>query len=889
MSAKDNSIQLNDDEKKEWLKALDAVIAFEGSEYAQSLLTELSEHASQSGLAAGQSLNTPYINSIAAGEEAKLPDDGKLMEKLTNAMRWNAICMVMRAGHKAKELGGHIASFAAAATLYEVGNTYFFNGANDSHGGDSVYFQGHSSPGMYARAFLEGHLSEHQLDQFRQEIDHPEGLASYPHPWLMPDFWQFATVSMGLGPLMAIYQAQFLKYLHNRGLAKADDRHIWAYCGDGEMGEVESLGGLNIAGRDGLDNLVFVISCNLQRLDGPVWGDGQIIQEYERVYRGAGWHVIKVIWGESWQQLFDHDSQGVLRQRISELVDGEYQNYGGKDGAYMRENFFNTPELKALVADQSDEDLKHLLDGGHDVQKVFAAFHAAVEHKGQPVVILAKTVKGWGMGASGEAQNKTHQQKKMSTDDLKLFRDRFELPLTDKQVEDLEYYKPADDSAEMKYLHAQREKLGGYLPRRRQKETTALKIPDITAFQSMLDGTGEREISTAMAFVRCLSAMLKDKNIKDHIVPILADESRTFGMEGLFRQIGIYAPRGQQYTPEDKNELMYYREDKKGQLLQQGINEAGAMASWIAAATSYSHSDVPMIPFYVYYSMFGFQRVGDFCWAAGDMRSRGFIMGGTAGKTTLAGEGLQHQDGHNILMFDMVPNCICYDPTFSYELAVILHDGMIRMYQNHEDVYYYITLMNENYQHPAMPKDAEADIIKGMYQLQKESKPAKKHVQLMGSGTILREAIAAADILKDTYGVTSDVWSVTSFTELYREWRTISRLRLLQPDKDHGQSHVESCMKDAKGPVIAVTDYIRLFADQIRESLDRPYYALGTDGFGRSDTRVALRDYFEVDAKMVVYTALKALHDDGEFTLEELLKARKDLDIDPDHPEPVSH
>lgn len=893
MSAKDfENIQLNNDEKKEWLQALDALIEFEGSDYAKALLGELSSHAEKSGLPLFGGVNTPYINTIRDEDEASLPDDGRMMEKLTNVIRWNAICMVMRAVNHSKELGGHIASYAAAATLYEVGMTHFFHAESDNHGGDAVYFQGHSSPGIYARSFIEGRLTAEQLSLFRQELSSKdvEGLSSYPHPWLMSDYWQYATVSMGLGPLMAIYQAQFLKYLHHRGLGNTENRHVFAFCGDGEMGEPESLGGINIAARDNLDNLVFVISCNLQRLDGPVWGAGQVIQEYERIFRGAGWNVIKVIWGEGWEKLFKSDTQGVLRQRIEQLIDGEYQNYGGKDGAYMRENFFGTsPELLKLVENFSDEELKDLLDGGHDPQKVFAAYHAAVNHEGQPTVILAKTVKGWGMGASGEAQNKTHQAKHIADDDLLAFRDRFELPLSDEQVANLSFYKPADDSPEMQYLHAQREKLGGFVPSRRQKSEMTLPIPELPVFKASLDGSGDREISTTMGFVRCLSALLKVKGLKDHIVPIVADESRTFGMEGLFRQIGIYSPHGQQYTPEDKSELMYYREDQKGQLLQQGLNEAGAMASWIAAATSYSHSNVPMIPFYVYYSMFGFQRVGDFCWAAGDMRSRGFIMGGTAGRTTLAGEGLQHQDGHNLLMFDMVPNCICYDPTFSYELAVILHAGLVRMYQNKEDVYYYITLMNENYHHPAMPEGAEEGILKGMYCFSKAEKPAKQHVQLMGSGTILREAIQAGEMLQQQFGVSSDVWSVTSFTELHREWRSIKRSRLLQPDEDHGLSHIEHCLQSTQGPIIAVSDYIHLNAEQVRESINRPYYTLGTDGFGRSDTRKALREYFEVDAKMIAYTALKALYDQGEYSLDDLIKARKTLGVDPNHPEPISH
>lgn len=881
---------LNQDEQKEWQQALEVVARFQGTPYAKALLAALNAYATNKGLGSAASFNTPYMNTLSAEEKAVLPDDAQLMDHLTNIMRWDAIAMVMRAGERAKELGGHIASYAASATLYEVGFTYFFRADSEEQGGDSIYIQGHSSPGIYARAFLEGRFTEDQLDHFRQEVG-GRGISSYPHPWLMPNFWQFATVSMGLGPLMAIYQAQFLKYLQHRSLSNTEGRKVWAFCGDGEMGEVESLGALNIAGRERLDNLIFVISCNLQRLDGPVWGDGQIIQEYERVFLGAGWHVIKVIWGEGWENLFQRDHTGILLKRISELVDGEYQAYSSRDGAYFRKRFFGKyPELAKLVEHLSDEALKSLRDGGHDVKEVYAAYHAAVHHRGQPTVILAKTVKGWGMGASGEAQNKTHQTKKMTVDDLKAFRDRFTLPLTDEQVERLTFYKPAEDSEVLEYLHRKRRQLGGYLPARRSRSDHTLPVPSLDIFETLLSGSGTREISSTMAFVRCLAALLKDPGLKDHIVPILADESRTFGMEGLFRQIGIYAPFGQVYTPEDQHELMYYREDQKGQLLQQGINEAGAMASWIAAATAYSHSNVQMIPFYIYYSMFGFQRFGDFAWAAGDMRSRGFILGGTAGKTTLAGEGLQHQDGHNILMFDVVPNCVCYDPTFSYEIAVILHEGLKRMVERQEDVYYYITLMNENYVHPPMPTGVEMDILKGMYCLRSAEVPdPHKHVQLMGSGTLLCETMKAASVLEADYGVTADVWSVTSFTELYRECRSALRLRTLHPDREIEMTHVETCLEGKQGPVVAVSDYIHLYADQIRSCINQPYYVLGTDGFGRSDTREALRDHFEVNVPMIVYTALKALYDQGGFEQAALLKARAVLGIDPDRKEPISH
>jgi len=877
---------IDPEETLEWIDALRSVVEYESTERAQFILETLQNYAGRIGVPAAKGITTPYINTIPTQAEDQMPDDGVMFERLTNIMRWNAIAIVMRAGKVAKELGGHIASFAAAATLYEVGFQYFYHAATDNHGGDLVYVQGHSSPGIYARAFLEGRLSAKQLDGFRQEI-FKDGVASYPHPWLMPDFWQFPTVSMGLGPLMSIYQAQFLKYLHHRGLANTENRKIWVYCGDGEMGEPESLGALYLAGREKLDNLIFVISCNLQRLDGPVFGNGQIIQEFEGIYRGNGWNVIKVIWGREWEQLFTKDKSGILLKRISELVDGEYQDYSAKDGAYIREHFFGKyPELLKLVEDMSDEELKAMHDGGHDVQKVYAAYSVASKHKGQPTVILAKTVKGFGMGHAGEALNVTHQTKKLDMDSLKAFRERFDLPLSEDDLEKLNYYKPKKDSSEDKYLHEQRKKLGGYLPSR-CGDCDKLITPDLSALQTFLEGTGEREISTTMAFVRILVALLKDKNIKERVVPIVADESRTFGMEGLFRQVGIYAPFGQKYEPEDRKQLMYYREDEKGQLLQQGSSEAGAMSSWIAAATSYATNKVAMIPFYIYYSMFGFQRFGDLAWAAGDMRARGFIMGGTAGRTTLAGEGLQHQDGHNLLMFSFVPNCVSYDPTFAYELAVIIQDGLKRMYQDQEDVYYYITLMNENYVHPPMPKGVEKGIIKGMYLLKESSKKSEKHVQLLGSGTILREAIAAAEILEKDFGVAADIWSVTSFNELRKDVESVARHNRLQVEAKVKQSHVAKCLNGREGPVIAATDYIKLFAEQIRADVPNEYYVLGTDGFGRSDTRVALRDFFEVDAKMIAYTALKALHDEGKLTKAKLVDAQKKLKIDPKRPEPI--
>lgn len=876
-------------ETKEWLDALNSVVKQEGRERAQFLLNQLSARAQQTGVAVQAGLSTPYLNTIAAQNEAPMPDSGGLFEKLTNIMRWNAIATVLKTGKKNPELGGHLSSYASMATLFEVGLQYFFHAPSAEHGGDLIYYQGHASPGIYARAFLEGRLEAEHLDHFRQEAFNAKSVSSYPHPWLMPTFWQFPTVSMGLGPLMGIYQAHFLKYLQNRELIKSSDRKVWVYCGDGEMGEPESLGALNIAGREQLDNLIFVINCNLQRLDGPVWGNGQIIQEYESVFRGAGWNVIKLIWGSGWDGLFAKDKSGILKKRISELVDGEYQNYSAKDGAYLREKFFGKyPELLALVADMTDAELRSsLYDGGHDPQKVYAAYAAAVKHTGQPTVILAKTVKGYGLGEAGEGLNIAHNTKKMAEEALYVFRDRFQLPLSNDQINNLHYYHPGKNSAEIKYLLEQRKKLGGFLPAR-QVKSLPLITPPLSAFQSQLEGTAEREVSTTMSYGRILGILLKDEKIKQRIVPILADETRTFGMEGLFRQVGIYSPWGQRYQPEDKHLLMYYHEDTKGQLLQEGISEAGAMSSWIAAATSYMTHSLPMIPFYIYYSMFGYQRFGDLVWAAADSRARGFILGGTAGRTTLAGEGLQHQDGHNLLMFSFVPNCISYDPTFNYELAVIIQDGLRRMFQEQQDVFYYITLMNENYVHPAMPEGVESGIIKGMYLFKNTEKKAKKRVRLLGSGTIFREVLAAADILAKEYGVGADVYSVTSFNELHRDMIAVERRNRLSPKESPKLTYVEQCLGESATPVIAATDYIRLCADQIRAAVHAPYVVLGTDGFGRSDTRAALRDFFEVDAKMIVYTALKALLDQGEFKAADLVTAMKKLGIDPKRPLPTT-
>lgn len=882
-SFKSTSYDSDPAETQEWKDALDSVLEFEGTERAQFLVNYISNYAKSRGLSIAENIQTPYVNTISASHDVTLPkNEIDLVTHLTNCMCWNAIAMVMRGGKHSSELGGHIATYGSIATLFEIGLHYFFHARSKTRPADLIYFQGHSSPGLYARAYLEGRLNEAQLDAFRQEI-FKKGVSSYPHPWLMPDFWQFPVVSMGLGPLTGIYRASFLKYLHARGLAKTDDQHVWVFCGDGEMGEPESLGAINIAAREGLDNLIFVINCNLQRLDGPVWGNGQIIQEYEGVFRGAGWNVIKVIWGSGWDALFEKDKSGLLMKRISELVDGEYQKMCANDGAYFRQHFFGKyPELLNLVSDFSDEQLKtELLDGGHDPQKVYAAYAAAVAHQHQPTVILAKTIKGFGMGKSGEALNSAHQAKKISLEELKHFRERFRLQLSDHDIEELHFYKPDKNSPEMQFLFRQREKLGGFLPHR-DHDCEKLKIPSLSEFQAVLEDTGDRAISSTMAFVRILSILLKDPHIKDRIAPIVADESRTFGMEGLFRQIGIYAPHGQLYQPVDQNQLAYYREDVKGQLLQEGISEAGALSMWIAAATSYTTNQVPMIPFYIYYSMFGYQRCGDLIWSSGDMRARGFIIGATAGRTTLAGEGLQHQDGHNLVMFGMVPNCVSYDPTFAYEMAVIIQHGLQRMFVDQEDVFYYVTAMNENYHHPAMPPGVEAGIIRGMY-LFRENPSAK--LQLLGSGAILNEVIRAAEILETQFHIASNVWSVTSFNELRKEMDRVARENRLK--MTHQKCYVAQCLENQSGPVIAATDYIKLNANQIRSAIAAPYYVLGTDGFGRSDTRAALRDFFEVDAKMIAYTALYALMESGEFTKEKLQSAREELKIDPDRLDPA--
>ena len=877
---------LDPQETQEWLDAISSVLENEGTERAHFLLETLIDKARRSGAYLPYNATTAYVNTIPVHLQVKHPGDSAMERKIRALIRWNAIMTVLRANEKSPGVGGHIASFQSAATLYDIGFNHFFRAANENFGGDLIYFQGHSSPGIYARAFLEGRLTEEQMSHFRLETE-GKGLSSYPHPWLMPDFWQFPTVSMGLGPIAGIYQARFLKYLHNRGIADTADRKVWVFCGDGEMDEPESMGAISLAAREKLDNLIFVINCNLQRLDGPVRGNSKVIQEFEAAFRGSGWNVIKVLWGSYWDPLLAMDKDGLLKKRMEECVDGEYQNFKQKGGAYTREHFFGKyPELKEMVAAMSDEDIWRLNRGGHDPHKVYAAYHAAVNHKGQPTVVLAKTVKGYGMGEEGEGQNTTHQQKSMSVETLKKFRDRFDLPLTDEQVENLSFYRPADDSPEMQYLHARRQAMGGYLPVRRRKGNE-LTVPELSTFENMLVATGEREISTTMAFVRILSTLLRDKQLGKFIVPIVPDEARTFGMEGMFRQLGIYSSVGQLYEPQDADQVMFYKESQSGQILEEGINEAGSFSSWLAAATSYSVTGVQMIPFYIFYSMFGFQRIGDLAWAAGDSRARGFLLGATAGRTTLNGEGLQHEDGHSHLLSSTIPNCVSYDPTFAYELAVVIQEGLRRMVQNQEDVYYYITLMNENYTHPDMPKGAEEGILKGMYQFSK-SKAKGPKVQLLGSGVILREVIAAADLLEKDWGVAADIWSVTSFTELRREGLAVERWNMLNPEKPQQESYVTQLLKQAEGPVIASTDYMKTFADQIRNFIPQRYVALGTDGYGRSDSREALRNFFEVDRYHVVLATLKALADEGTLPASKAAEAVKKYNLNADKPNPAT-
>ncbi|GMQ89811.1 MAG: pyruvate dehydrogenase (acetyl-transferring), homodimeric type [Gammaproteobacteria bacterium] len=876
-------------ETREWLEALEAVLEREGPERAHFLLEQLIDTARRSGTYVPHSANTAYLNTIPSAQEERSPGDAAIEWRIRSIIRWNAMAMVVRANRITSELGGHIASFGSAATLYDVGFNHFWRAPSETHGGDLIFIQGHSAPGIYARAFLEGRLTADHLRRFRQEVG-GDGLSSYPHPWLMPEFWQFPTVSMGLGPIMGIYQARFMKYLHNRGILDTEGRKVWVFIGDGETDEPETLGAISLAAREQLDNLIFVVNCNLQRLDGPVRGNGKIIQELEATFRGAGWNVIKVIWGSYWDPLILRDTKGLLRQRFEECVDGEYQAFKARDGAYVREKFFGRyPELKAMVANMTDDDVWRLNRGGHDPHKVYAAYAAAVKHKDQPTVILAKTVKGYGMGIAGEGQNITHQQKKMGEDALRAFRDRFNIPISDEDIAEAPFYRPPEDSPEIAYVKERRKALGGYLPARRGR-AESLPVPASSAFEAQLKGTGDREISTTMAFVRILTTLTRDKNIGKFVVPIVPDEARTFGMEGLFRQLGIYSPVGQLYKPEDADQLMYYREDKKGQVIEEGISEAGSLCSWMAAGTAYSNHGVSMVPFYVFYSMFGFQRVGDLAWAAGDMQARGFLIGGTAGRTTLAGEGLQHQDGHSHLLAATVPNCVAYDPTFSYELAVIVQDGLRRMFQEQENVYYYITTMNENYVHPVLPKGAEAGILKGMYLFREGAGGKKKapRVQLMGSGTILREVIAAADLLQKDFGVAADVWSATSFSELRREGLAIERWNMLHPDAKAKISYVEQCLAAREGPVVAASDYMKAFVDQIRAYVPQRYVTLGTDGFGRSDTRKQLRKFFEVDRYYVAVAALKALADEATIPATAVSEAISKYGIDPNRPDPVT-
>ena len=877
------------EETREWKDALEAVIERDGPERAHFLIEALVDKARRSGAYLPYNATTAYVNTIPPHQEERRPGDPALERRIKSILRWNAMAMVVRANRDGKNVGGHIATYQSVANLYEVGFNHFFHAPTKEHGGDMVYFQGHSSPGIYARAFLEGRVTEEQIAGFRQEVD-GKGISSYPHPYLMPHFWQYPTVSMGLTAITAIYQARFMRYLDHRGLIdNAAERKVWAFLGDGEMDEPESLGAISLASRERLDNLIFVINCNLQRLDGPVRGNGKIIQELEAVFRGAGWNVIKVIWGSNWDPLIAKDTQGLLRRRMEEVLDGEYQAYAAAPGDFVRKNFFGKyPELGELVADMSDEELWRLKRGGHDPQKVYAAYAAAVAHTDQPTVILAKTVKGYGMGEAGEGQNITHQQKKMGEESLAQFRDRFNIPVSEEKLDELPFYKPDEDSAVMRYLHERRKALGGYLPGR-CPTPARLPAPELEAFSVVLEGSGDRELSTTMAFVRILMTLLRNDGIKERVVPIVADEARTFGMEGLFRQVGIYAPTGQLYIPEDRDQLAYYREEREGQILQEGISEAGSISSWIAAGTAYANHQLPMVPFFIFYSMFGFQRVGDLIWAAADQRARGFLLGATSGRTTLNGEGLQHQDGHSHLLSSTVPSCVSYDPTFAYELAVVIQDGLKRMFADGEDIFYYVTLLNENYEHPSMPVGVEEGIRKGMYSLAEAPKKRGKkqpRVQLLGSGSILREVMAASELLSEEFGVAADLWSVPGFNELRRDGMAAERWNRLHPTRKARKSWVESCLDGRQGPVVASTDHMRAYADQIRPWVRGRYVTLGADGFGRSDMREALRGFFEIDRHHVVVAALKALVDEGELPAAKVNEAIKKYGIDTEAPEP---
>ncbi|MBE1298736.1 MAG: pyruvate dehydrogenase (acetyl-transferring), homodimeric type [Alteromonadaceae bacterium] len=880
---------LDPQETQEWLEALGAVLDEDGSERAHYLIESLIEKARRSGVHLPHKTETAYINTIPAGQEPTMPGDQTIENKIRAAIRWNAMMMVLRGSKKDLELGGHIASFASSAMLYDVGFNHFFKAPNDKDGGDYLFIQGHVSPGIYSRAFIEGRLSEDQLNNFRQEAN-GDGLSSYPHPKLMPDFWQFPTVSMGLGPMQAIYLARFLKYLTDRGLKDCSDQRVWCFMGDGEVDEPESLGAIGLASREGLDNLTFVINCNLQRLDGPVRGNGKIIQELEGTFRGAGWEVFKVIWGRYWDPLLARDTSGKLLQLMNETVDGEYQNFKAKGGAYTREHFFGKyPELKEMVANMSDDDIWRLNRGGHDPVKVYAAYDQAVKTKGRPQVILAKTVKGYGLGDAGEGKNIAHNVKKMDIDAVRQYRDRFNIPVSDADLENLPYYKFDEDSDEMRYIRSRREALKGYMPKRLNNSTENLEAPPLSAFDAVLKGSNGRAISTTMAFVRVLTAMLKDKKVGKRVVPIIPDEARTFGMEGLFRQVGIYAHEGQKYEPQDADQVAYYREDKKGQVLQEGINELGAMASWLAAGTSYSTNDLPMIPVYIYYSMFGFQRIGDMAWAAGDSQARGFLVGGTAGRTTLNGEGLQHQDGHSHIQAGTIPNCITYDPTYGYEVAVIVQDGMRRMFQEQENVFYYLTVMNENYVQPALPEGAEEGIVKGIYKLETvTADKGKLSVKLLGCGTILEQVREAAQLLKDDFNISSDVYSVTSFNELGRNGQDVERENMLNPGAEPKKAYVTEVLDAGlPGPTISATDYMKSYSEQIRAFVPGQFKALGTDGFGRSDSRANLRNHFEVDAKFIVLASLTELMRAGDIDTKVVADAIEKFGISKDKVNPL--
>ena len=883
-----NGLDTDPLETQDWLESLSAVISKDGNQRAHFLIKELINKAYREGANIPYTQNTPYINTIPPEAEIKSNGDQNIERRIRSLIRWNAAAMVVRANKKFPELGGHIGTFASAATLYDVGMNHFWRAKNNKFGGDLVYFQGHSAPGMYARAFLEGRLTEKQLDSFRQEVK-PGGLSSYPHPWLMPNFWQFPTVSMGLGPMLAIYQARYMKYLINRGLIKDEGRKVWAFLGDGEMDEPESMGAIGLAAREKLDNLIFVINCNLQRLDGPVRGNGKIIQELEGSFRGAGWNVIKVIWGSYWDSLLANDKSGQLVKIMNETVDGEYQAMKARDGAYVREKFFGkNPDTLEMVSSMSDKDIWRLNRGGHDPHKVYAAYDKAIKNQGSPTVIIAKTIKGYGMGKTGESVNTTHQTKKLDVDDLMYYRDRFDVPLTDEQVRNIEYFRPDEKSPEIRYIKERRLKLGGYLPER-STFAKPIKAPSKDIFDFMKVSTGEKEMSTTMALVRMLTNLLRDKNISPRLVPIIPDEARTFGMEGFFQKIGIYAHEGQKYEPEDAAQLSSYREDKSGQVLEEGINEAGAMSSWIAAATAYTNHDIEMIPIYLFYSMFGFQRIGDLAWAGADSQSRGFLIGATAGRTTLAGEGLQHQDGHSHVLASTIPNCISYDPTFHYELAVIFREGLRRMHEKRENIFYYITTMNENYSHPEMPKDknCEEGILKGMYKIRDFNKNKKTKIQFLGSGSILREMIKGAEILQNEYQIDSEVWSVTSFNELRKDGMEVERYNLLNPDKEQKKSYVEECLGKTEGPIMAASDYMRINSDQIRPYVEKSFYSLGTDGFGRSDTRKNLRNFFEVDKEHIVAYGLSILSKEQLIASKYATEAMKKFKIDPSKPMPT--